>query len=407
MLTLIKYEFLKLAKTKINIVAMLLGWGVIAASLFSSFQSGIWDESGEFVYGKTAVRAYSESAGLFKGPVTNENIAKNVADYQEWLREANIQSEDDVHDPDNPGFEFARSHKAYSDFMLNFLGVNRSELEEMDLDSNPDFYQMFRDSYKARFLDKVDEWIPIELTEKEKEYWINKSNQITDLNFDNVYVWMSICEDTGLCVSIIFIFVILVSMVYTREYKSKTDMILLTTKYGKTKLLRAKNIASFLYFLLYFVLCVALFYGIQFGRYGSEGMNASIQILYPSCMFDVTVFQMSLIKFITYFAVAFAAYAVTVFVSARAKSVLMVCGVGLVLEFIMNFFVFNYSNSSLLNRLLYLLPIMCINLGDLRPVSYPIFGMVFNVHEVAIALYLFIGILFLFFAGRGFRVRSE
>lgn len=404
---LIRYEFKKLAKSKVNMVAMVLGIALFTLALFTTFQSNIQGEDGEWLYGKADVTAFSEASKQFEGAVTNESISQNVLEYQKWYEDYNITQDDDMIDADHPGFEFIRTHRPYTIFLFPFLGVDGEGLRQIDVNANPDYYQMYRDAYKRDYLDTPDEMLPRNISEKEKEYWIEKSNQITDLKFGNVYVWNDIGESIWSFMLISIILVILVSMTYTREYKCKTDAILLTTKYGKTKLIHAKGIASFLYVMSYFFVCVILFYAIEFARYGREGFDTSIQISRPSCVYHLTVFQVSLLQFLTVFAFAFAIYAIMLFASARIKSALPVCGIGIALQYIASCVVLEPSDNSVVNHLVSLLPSELILGGYVRPISYQIFGMVFNVYQVGITLYILIGVLFFVFAGKGFKVRHE
>lgn len=156
-----------------------------------------------------------------------------------------------------------------------------------------------------------------------------------------------------------------------------------------------------------FFVCVILFYAIEFARYGREGFDTSIQISRPSCVYHLTVFQVSLLQFLTVFAFAFAIYAIMLFASARIKSALPVCGIGIALQYIASCVVLEPSDNSVVNHLVSLLPSELILGGYVIPISYQIFGMVFNVYQVGITLYILIGVLFFVFAGKGFKVRHE
>lgn len=67
--------------------------------------------------------------------------------------------------------------------------------------------------------------------------------------------------------------------VFAEERSSGSDKVLLTTRYGKTKLIRNKIVASFLYATLVFMAFVVFFLLVYIGIYGRSGLKASIQLL--------------------------------------------------------------------------------------------------------------------------------
>ena len=67
--------------------------------------------------------------------------------------------------------------------------------------------------------------------------------------------------------------------IFAEERSSGSDKVLLTTRYGKTKLIRNKITAGFLYATFIFMVFVAFFLFVYIGIYGTSGLKSSMQLL--------------------------------------------------------------------------------------------------------------------------------
>ncbi|MFD1904191.1 hypothetical protein ACFSQ7_09185 [Paenibacillus rhizoplanae] len=90
-----------------------------------------------------------------------------------------------------------------------------------------------------------------------------------------------------LIVSIIAI-CICIAPVFAGEYQTGADSVILSTRYGKSKLIKAKIGAAFLFALLIFTVNLLLAAGIQLAAFGTGGWNLPLQIF--ECYHSLCIF---------------------------------------------------------------------------------------------------------------------
>lgn len=118
------------------------------------------------------------------------------------------------------------------------------------------------------------------------------------------------------------IIVICLSPVFSEEYSQKTDAIILTTKYGKNKVIIAKLISSLLFTLSVYLLFAALNFTLYATIYGLDGFNANIQLhgWYYQSPYNMTFLDLNLYSLsLSLIGLLFIA-AITLFISSKVKS---------------------------------------------------------------------------------------
>ena len=196
---------------------------------------------------------------------------------------------------------------------------------------------------------------------------------------------------------------IIMSTVYAGEYEQKADHIILTTRYGKSKVITAKNVAAFLYGFLLSTACILIMALICFGWYGVEGASLPVQSIYFQSTYPLTNVQAVLLYVIMYYLVSFMMIAVTLWLSARMKNGLSVLAVMLLLAFV-PIFMNESETNGLYNHILALLPYNAIQDGGYnRILSYPFGSCVLNYMNMRIVVYLILTVVVIPFAGRAFR----
>ena len=71
---------------------------------------------------------------------------------------------------------------------------------------------------------------------------------------------------------------IVIAPVFAGEYQAGTDAVILSGKYGKTKLTTAKIVAALLFGVLAFTLHILVAFGIPLAAFGTDGWNLPLQI---------------------------------------------------------------------------------------------------------------------------------
>lgn len=92
--------------------------------------------------------------------------------------------------------------------------------------------------------------------------------------------WEKMSSSFSILVALVVsaIIVICLSPVFSEEYSQKTDAIILTTKYGKNKVILAKIISSLIFTLSIYLVFGTLNFTLHAAIYGLDGSNANIQL---------------------------------------------------------------------------------------------------------------------------------
>ncbi len=133
--------------------------------------------------------------------------------------------------------------------------------------------------------------------------------------------WDKMLSSMGsvLAILLCLLVVITLSPVFSEEYSCHTDSVIYAARYGKTKLVTAKIIASIevvigMYFI--FLLLNAVLY---LGIYGVQGWNVNIQssLHYTSSAYNLTFLQLFLISVVLNILGIVAMTSITLFISAK------------------------------------------------------------------------------------------
>lgn len=169
-------------------------------------------------------------------------------------------------------------------------------------------------------------------TAEEKAYWMDKAKKV-----EEPFAWgskeaMSMILDLSFAgFYLLAVVVICISPVLSRESESGADQLLFTTKYGKTRLIRTKMIASLLFSLCYVgtgLIGGILVMGILCGF--SEA-NLPVQLWNTSIPYNITIGQVCLLEILVLLLITAAVAALILLISAQTKSTMATMAAILVL----------------------------------------------------------------------------
>ena len=112
----------------------------------------------------------------------------------------------------------------------------------------------------------------------------------------------------------------MIAPVFAGEYQAGTDAVILSGKYGKTKLITAKIVASLLFGVLAFTLHILVAFGISLAAFGTDGWNLPLQINGTTVPYPLTFLEGTLINLGVIYLVLIAMIGLTLFLSAKMKS---------------------------------------------------------------------------------------
>lgn len=338
-------------------------------------------------------------------PLTNEYVTKTIREVQELFE-----------DPENVGYDGNEQfliEDAYwngiapRESLLDLIAGNYADpnvsagysaLTDLDVSDGTDFYQARQDKIEKILNDSSKE-----LSEAEKDYWRNLNSKVEEpFQYGYYEGWEVIISAFELLMFAVLAVCIVIAPVFSGEYQAGTDAVLLSGKYGKTKLTTAKILAALFFGVLAFTLHVLLAFGLPLAAFGTDGWNLPLQINGTTVPYPLTFLEGTLINLGVIYLVLLAMIGVTLFLSARTKSPYLVLTVVVPVLFVPMFLSPN-GTSGIYNLLVFLTPYQSLvpNFGSY--LSYQFGPVVLDAFAVRTVLYAGLALILLPLAGRGFR----
>lgn len=402
---LIKYEFIKILRKKSTMIVMAVSL-LLTAFLFGlpilQYQTyninGVLKGSEGIAYTKDQYKDVSV-------PITDEYVEKTITEYQKLFE-----------NPDNVGYDGSEKFligNAYWSFVApreKQLGMIASaydspgensgfnKLPELDLTNGAKFYQARNEKVES-LLNTPSR----ELSAKQKEYWSNMSSKVeTPLQYGYHEGWEIIMSSFELLMFALLAVCIVIAPVFSGEYQTGTDAVILSGKYGKTKLATAKIISSMLFGILAFTLHVIVAFGLPLAAFGTDGYNLPLQIAGITIPYPFTFLQATLINLGVIYLVLLAMIGLTLLLSAKMKSPYLVLVVLVPVLFIPLFLSPNGTTGAY-NLTLFLLPYRSVMPEIGKYISYQIGGLVLDALSMRAILYTILTAIMLPLARLGFK----
>lgn len=405
MKTLIKYEFLKILRKKSTLIVMAVSL-LITAFFFGLpvLQFQTYNQDG-VLQGLAGIQYEKEQYTEISVPLTNEYVTETIREVQELFE-----------DPENVGYDGNEQfliEDAYwngiapRESLLDLIAGNYADpnvsagysaLPDLDVSDGTDFYQARQDKIEKILNDSSKE-----LSEAEKDYWRNLNSKVEEpFQYGYYEGWEVIISAFELLMFAVLAVCIVIAPVFSGEYQAGTDAVLLSGKYGKTKLTTAKILAALFFGVLAFTLHVLLAFGLPLAAFGTDGWNLPLQINGTTVPYPLTFLEGTLINLGVIYLVLLAMIGVTLFLSARMKSPYLVLTVVVPVLFVPMFLSPN-GTSGIYNLLVFLTPYQSLvpNFGSY--LSYQFGPVVLDAFAVRTVLYAGLALILLPLAGRGFR----
>lgn len=402
---LVKYEFLKILRKKSTIVIMLVSL-LITAVFFAlpiiQYQTCRKDGVLRGLEGIQYDKEQYESISVL---LTNEYITETIEEIKQLFG-----------NPDNVGYDGQEQFLiddaywngiAYRESLLNMIAANFAEpdvtagynsLLSADTSNGADFYQARQDKIK-----KIVNASSHGLSETEKEYWLNKNSKVeTPFPYGYFEGWKVIISCFELLIFPILAVCIILCPVFSGEYQAGTDAVLLSSRYGKTKLATAKIIASLLFGLLAFTLHVIIAFAIPLAVYGVDGWNLPLQINGTTVPYPFTFLKGTFLNLGVVYLVLIAMIGLTLFLSSKMKSPYFVLIVVIPVLFIPMFLSPN-GTADLYNLLIFLTPYQSLTPNFASYISYQFGSVVLDSFTMNAVVYAILPLVLLPLAKNSFK----
>ena len=411
MLELIRLELKKICRRKLTIIVTLSC--LLATTLFFTLpylQYKAWDENGKMLSMREAVSYKKSCYEKISGSLTEERITADLHKYQALFQdEKNLIKErgGEVTFNDTLYYGYIAPQSSYLGLLgENYCNLNESlgydKIPQISLSEGAKFYET-RNS-KVNEIINSSYFDGKKYTAAEKAFWLKRKAEIKEpYNYGYVLGWSNFGDTAQMLIICIFGICIVVAPVFSNEYQTGTAAVILSTRYGKSKIVWAKIITATLFGTVIFAMNAFISLAIPLITFGIEGGDLPLQIMNMTVPYALTFSDAAYIMIGIGYLVMLGLLSITLLFSARMRSSFTVLIIDVLLVFLPIFLGLSGSNH-LWNQLLRLLPYQALSGLSLfkEYISYPFGGIILSLYAMIAIVYASISLLSLPFAGRSF-----
>ena len=402
---LVKYEFLKLLRKKSTLIVMSVSL-ILTGFLFGLpiIQYQTYNQDG-VIKGAEGIAYEKGQYADLSVPLSEEYVAETIREVQELFD-----------NPDNIGYDGNEQFligDAYwngvapREKLLNLIANTYSKpneilgynnLPDLDIKDGAFFYQAMEGKIQTLLNNPSRK-----LSNEQKEYWGSMADKVdVPLQYGYYGGWEVIISSFELLMFALLAICIVVAPVFSGEYQAGTDAVILSAKYGKTKLPTAKIAASFLFGTAAFILHIVVACGLPLAAFGADGWNLPLQIANTTIPYPLKFLQAVLINIGIIYLVLLAMVGLTLRLSAQMKSPYLVLIILVPVLFIPMFLTPNGTTGAY-NLTLFLLPYRSTMPEFGKYISYQFGGLVWDALTIRTILYAFLTVIMLPLARLGFK----
>ena len=402
---LVKYEFLKILRKKSTLIVMAVSL-ILTGFLFGLpiIQYQTYNQDG-VIKGTEGIAYEKEQYADLSVPLSEEYIAETIREVQELFV-----------NPDNIGYDGNEQFligDAYwngvapREKLLNLIAnayskpneiLGYNNLPNLDIKDGAFFYQTMEGKIQTLLNNPSRK-----LSDEQKEFWDSMAGKVdTPLQYGYYEGWEVIISSFELLMFALLAVCIVVAPVFSGEYQAGTDAVILSAKYGKTKLTTAKIAASLLFGTAAFILHIVVACGLPLAAFGADGWNLPLQIANTTIPYPLTFLQAVLINIGIIYLVLLAMVGLTLLLSAQMKSPYLVLIILVPILFIPMFLTPNGTTGAY-NLTLFLLPYRATMPEFSKCISYQFGSLVLDTLTIRAILYVFLTVIMLPLARLGFK----
>ncbi|MBA9088300.1 ABC-type transport system involved in multi-copper enzyme maturation permease subunit [Fontibacillus solani] len=387
--------------------------GITILILVASFLTGVLvsnarmtGKDGKFLSGIPAIQLEREYNRQHTGLLTVDKLVETIDQHQKLMHDPkNLDEKGEMTIEANAKYD-VKDQQIHTLISYAFSPISEYDFYIIDK-LNPNDAKEF---YKKR-IEKVNEFLNFDYSYgnysmEEKDFFIKMNKNIpVPFRIDYVSGWKNVFENLqNLFLIIAFVISISIAPVFAGEYQSGADSIILSTRYGRSKVIIAKLKASFIVSLGLLLLGVATYTLLLLGIFGFDGGSASVQMLKFIAPVPYSVFQTYLWAVMMGSLACLFVGAVTLWMSSMMKSpftVIIASGIFLIGPI----FIPASKSSRLFNHLMDLMPGNMAD-GFKKITSYEvfhIFGKLVPEYQVIVVFPILIIVLLLPLSYRAFK----
>ncbi len=345
MFDLVKFELKKIIarpSTRYTCLAVLVALCAIMA--LNVFQTKTTSNTEELLSGFDAIHQRQAAAEEYAGILSDERVVEEVSAYYELAfskldpQEVASMSNASAYDAVRLAYDDETRRELYGAgyYPWLFSAWNSESKEPIQVSAilgpNPEtpFYEALGVKTQAILDDgQGGSWT---YSDAERAFWTEKQQRIAEpLSYGYAGGWENIMD----CVAFLAFAMIAVCVglapMFASEYRERTDSVLLSSRYGRTKLVGAKLIAAFVFTTAVFAVCAGIICGVSLGAHGTNGGNLPVQVMALSSPYAFTMAQCSGIMVGLAYLMTLGFAALTLLLSSKLRSVLSIFAIDVAL----------------------------------------------------------------------------
>lgn len=309
---LVGFEYIKIIKRKGAVIALVL---IMLLALFGpvgTFIGNVYIE-GELV--ETHYQAMLKDrdyARALSGRSIDETLISEVRDaYLKIPPVANDVSYISIQEYR----EYGRPYSSIYNILYPVYGGNFRLMQNLSQEQIQSFYEIRHDHISS-------EIEAMNISDKSKEKLIQLDSNIKTpfiFNYTDGYdYFFSMTYTLGIFAA--FVISVCLAPIFAGEYGTHTDQLILSSKFGKNKIIASKLFAGISFCALSCLILITLTYIIGSIVLGFDGANAPVQLWYPFCVYPLTMWQSAAICSVCVLFAAILISSITMLLSSVFKS---------------------------------------------------------------------------------------
>ena len=391
-----------------------------AIMVLNVVQTATTSASGEVLSGPAAIAQTRERTQEHAGAIDAERAAADIAAYQDAIfQKVDRDAVGDMTDAAVYSLmertytteELYEFYNPYWSLLLRPWHVQGEEPAQTAARVTPEMASGWYDAVADLTQQQLDEgqggmW---EYSDAERAYWTGLEASVAEpIVYGYAGGWGNIINCVAFLVFAMLAVCVTLAPVFSFEYQSGADAVVLSTRNGRSRLVAAKVLASLAYATVYFMLAAGIICAFSLVFHGADGFDVSVQSSSLLSPYPLTMGQAALISVGLMLVACLGFACLTLLISSRTRSTLSVfvadvvlvlltglvpsAGVG-VLERVLALFPLNFSNFSVLFTSLESYPLgpVVLDIITMVPLVYVVLALVatplaalsFRRHQVA------------------------
>lgn len=322
---LTKFELKKIIKRRSSIMAIAMVFLVCIINLVFSISGESYgsDLTGNLKKGISAITKKREEVNNLNGNLTEKRISDVINIYNSLQKNSKNTGDFDGLNEE----EYYTHWQKYKDIdSLIDRSYGQSLLLGVDASANLKSKDgiKFYSNREKQVLNYIEHESSYEYTNKEKDKIIKTTNKMdTPLYYNYTDGWFKLIWDMSLISIVIIICAsICISSIFSSECENQIDGIILSTKYGKDKLIKSKFKAAFIFTTIFYFISIGFAAFIRLFIYGFEGWNCKIQSVstYWHSMYNINFLQAFLLSVVFGYIGCLVATSIAMFISSKLKN---------------------------------------------------------------------------------------